>query len=97
MRTDLAQLQILCVAMYDLVSWSWAAWYHKKNQSRPLLTNALAVAALQMDPVQLQILRVALYELIELGSPAHIVNEHVDLVKVLVFPQAAGFTNGTNI
>jgi len=93
MRTDLA---ILRVAKYELVELG-SLLSQKKTQSRPLLTNALAVAAPQMDPVQLQILRVAMYELIELGSLAHIVDEHVELVKVLVFLQAAGFTNGTNI
>ena len=51
-------------------------------------------APAQMDPVQLQILRVALYELIELGAPPHVISEHVDLTKALVFPQAGGFTNG---
>lgn len=48
----------------------------------------------QLDPVQQQVLRIGVYELVELGSPDHIVNEHVDLVKALVFPGAAGLTNG---
>ena len=47
-----------------------------------------------MDPVQLVILRMGLYELVELGLSPHAISEHVDLAKVLVFPQAAGFTNG---
>lgn len=47
-----------------------------------------------MDPVQLVILRLGLYELIELGTSPHVISEHVDLAKALVFPQAAGFTNG---
>lgn len=47
-----------------------------------------------MDPVQLVILRMGLYELVELGAPPHAISEHVDLARALVFPQAAGFTNG---
>jgi NusB family len=50
----------------------------------------------QMDPVQLVILRLGLYELVELGLSPHAISEHVDLAKALVFPQAAGFTNGKN-
>ena len=49
-----------------------------------------------MDPVQLVILRLGLYELVELGLSPHAISEHVDLAKALVFPQAAGFTNGTS-
>lgn len=47
-----------------------------------------------MDPVQLIILRIGLYELVELGLTPHAITEHVDLAKALVYPQAAGFTNG---
>jgi transcription termination factor NusB len=50
-----------------------------------------------MDPVQLIILRMGLYELVELGTSPHVISEHVDLAKALVFPQAAGFTNGESM
>ena len=47
--------------------------------------------------MQHQILRIGLYELLELGAPPHVVNEHVELAKALVFPGAAGFTNGGHL
>lgn len=48
----------------------------------------------QLDPVQQQVLRIGVYELVELGAPDHVINEHVDLVKRLVYAGAAGLTNG---
>jgi hypothetical protein len=54
----------------------------------------LCLCCLQLDPVQQQVLRIGVYELVELGAPDHVINEHVDLVKRLVYAGAAGLTNG---
>ncbi len=55
-----------------------------------------AALLVQVDPVQLQILRMGLFELIHLNAPPHTISEHVDLAKTLVYPEAAGFTNGVH-
>lgn len=47
-----------------------------------------------LDPELLQILRLGIYELVELGLPDHAINQHVDLAKALVRPQAARLVNG---
>ena len=49
---------------------------------------------MQLDPVNRQILLVGLFEVVELGAPGHIISEHVDLAKSLVYEGAAALTNG---
>ncbi len=48
----------------------------------------------QLDPVNRQILLVGLFEVMELGAPGHVISEHVDLAKTLVYEGAAALTNG---
>eukprot|EP00884_Botryococcus_braunii_P015274 jgi/Botrbrau1/242/Bobra.0022s0217.1 len=45
-------------------------------------------------PELLQILRLGIYEVLELGLADHVINEFVDLAKVLVRPDAGRFANG---
>ena len=47
-----------------------------------------------LDPVLLQILRLGVYELVELGLPDHVINDHVDMARKLVRPEAARVANG---
>ena len=47
-----------------------------------------------LDLVLLQILRLGVYELVELGLPDHVINDHVDMARKLVRPEAAPVANG---
>ena len=47
-----------------------------------------------IDFVLLQILRLGVYELVELGLPDHVINDHVDMARKLVRPEAAKVANG---
>ncbi len=47
-----------------------------------------------LDPPMRQLLRVALYEIIELGLAPHAINEHVELAKRIMRPEAGRFANG---
>ena len=47
-----------------------------------------------IDPLLLQILRLGVYELVELGLPDHVINDHVDMARKLVRPEAAPVANG---
>ena len=47
-----------------------------------------------LDFLLQQILRLGVYELIELGLPDHVINDHVDLARKLVRPEAAKLVNG---
>ena len=47
-----------------------------------------------IDHVLLQILRLGIYELVELGLPDHVINDHVDMARKLVRPEAAKVANG---
>ncbi|CAL5218678.1 g386 [Coccomyxa viridis] len=46
-----------------------------------------------IDFVLLQILRLGVYELVELGLPDHVINDHVDMARKLVRPEAAKVAN----
>jgi len=50
-----------------------------------------------IDFVLLQILRLGVYELVELGLPDHVINDHVDLARKLVRPEAATVANGEHL
>ncbi len=50
-----------------------------------------------IDFVLLQILRLGVYELVELGLPDHVINDHVDMARKLVRPEAAKVANGEHL
>eukprot|EP00887_Chlorella_sp_A99_P000866 scaffold5.g866.t1 len=47
-----------------------------------------------LDAPLRQLLRMGLYELVELGVPAHVINEHVELAKAVMHQGAASLANG---
>ena len=47
-----------------------------------------------LEPMLVQILRLGFYELMFRAIQPHVLNEHVQLSKVLVRPEAGAFTNG---
>ena len=48
----------------------------------------------QIDVELQQILRMGVYELVQLGKPDHTINEHVNLARQYVRPDAARVANG---